>query len=82
VPPAVTQPRPIGALPTREPATGAASGTATRGSLLLLPLAAATSMDPAEIGSTKLTVANFEGEVKKNIDAGNTFFVRWIASAG
>jgi len=49
---------------------------------LLLPLAAATSMDPAEIGSTKLTVANFEGEVKKNIDAGKTFFVRWIASGG
>jgi len=32
--------------------------------------------------ATKLTVANFDDEVKKNVDAGKTFFVRWIASAG
>jgi hypothetical protein len=32
--------------------------------------------------STKLTVQNFDDEVKKNIDADKTFFVRWIASEG
>ena len=32
--------------------------------------------------STKLTEANFESQVKHNVDAGKTFIVRWIASEG
>lgn len=32
--------------------------------------------------STKLTEGNFEKTVQAEIDAGRTFFVRWIASAG
>ena len=32
--------------------------------------------------STKLTEDNFEKTVQAEIDAGKTFFVRWIASAG
>jgi len=32
--------------------------------------------------STKLTVENFDDEVKKVVDSGKTFFVRWIASEG
>jgi hypothetical protein len=32
--------------------------------------------------STKLTVSNFDETVKREVDAGRTFFVRWIASAG
>ena len=31
---------------------------------------------------TKLTTANFDSVVKAEVDAGRTFFVRWIASAG
>jgi len=31
---------------------------------------------------TKLTVSTFDDEVKENVDAGKTFFVRWIASEG
>jgi len=30
----------------------------------------------------KMTVANFDGLVKQEVDAGKTLFVRWIASAG
>ena len=32
--------------------------------------------------ATKLTTDNFEATVKAEVDAGRTFFVRWIASAG
>jgi len=32
--------------------------------------------------ATKLTTDNFEAKVKEEVDAGRTFFVRWIASAG
>ena len=32
--------------------------------------------------SHKMTVANFDDIVKKEVDAGKTLFVRWIASAG
>jgi len=32
--------------------------------------------------SHKLTVKNFYGIVKKEVDAGKTLFVRWIASEG
>jgi len=32
--------------------------------------------------SAKLTEGNFEKTVQAEIDAGRTFFVRWIASAG
>lgn len=32
--------------------------------------------------STKLTEDNFENTVQAEIDAGRTFFVRWIASGG
>jgi hypothetical protein len=32
--------------------------------------------------ATKLTTDNFDAKVKEEIDAGRTFFVRWIASAG
>lgn len=31
---------------------------------------------------TKLTTSNFDSVVKAEVDAGRTFFVRWIASAG
>lgn len=31
---------------------------------------------------TKLTQANFDDVVKREVDAGKTLFVRWIASAG
>jgi len=48
----------------------------------LLPLAAGIYPDDHWDHATKLTVANFDDEVKKNVDAGKTFFVRWIASAG
>ena len=30
----------------------------------------------------KCTPSNFEGIVKKEVDAGKSLFVRWIASAG
>ena len=32
--------------------------------------------------SKLLTTSNFESTVQSEIDAGRTFFVRWIASAG
>jgi hypothetical protein len=32
--------------------------------------------------STKLTVDTFDDVVKREVDAGKTLFVRWIASAG
>lgn len=32
--------------------------------------------------STKLTTTNFESTIRKEIDAGKTVFVRWIASPG
>jgi len=32
--------------------------------------------------SKKLTVDNFDATVKEEVDAGKTFFVRWIASEG
>jgi len=32
--------------------------------------------------STKLTEDNFGKTIRKEIDAGKTFFVRWIASPG
>jgi hypothetical protein len=32
--------------------------------------------------STKLTVDNFDATVKEHVDAGRTFFARWIASEG
>jgi len=32
--------------------------------------------------STKLTDDNFDETIQQNIDAGKTFFIRWIASAG
>jgi hypothetical protein len=32
--------------------------------------------------STMLTTSNFETKVAEEIDAGRTFFVRWIASEG
>lgn len=32
--------------------------------------------------STKLTVANFDDEIKKAVDSGKTMMVRWIASEG
>ena len=32
--------------------------------------------------STKLTPENFKDTIQKEIDAGRTFFVRWIASSG
>ena len=36
----------------------------------------------SSVRSTKLTEDNFEKTVQAEIDAGKTFFVRWIASAG
>jgi len=50
--------------------------------LALLPLAFGIYPDGHFEKATQLTVANFDAEVKKNVDAGKTFFVRWIASAG
>lgn len=32
--------------------------------------------------ATQLTVDNFDEIVKREVDSGKTFFVRWIASAG
>lgn len=32
--------------------------------------------------STKLTTENADEVIKKNVDAGKTLFVRWIASEG
>jgi len=32
--------------------------------------------------ATKMTVDTFDDVVKKEVDAGKTLFVRWIASAG
>lgn len=32
--------------------------------------------------SKKLTEGNFDSTIQKEIDAGKTFFVRWIASPG
>lgn len=32
--------------------------------------------------SKKLTVSNFDAEVKEAVDSGKTMFVRWIASPG
>ena len=32
--------------------------------------------------STKLSVANFDENIKEAVDAGKTMFVRWIASEG
>lgn len=32
--------------------------------------------------ASKLTTKNFEPFIKEQVDAGNTVFVRWIASAG
>jgi len=53
---------------------------------LLLGLAAAAveAIYPSDHWSfsTKLTEDNFENTVQAEIDAGRTFFVRWIASGG
>jgi len=45
-------------------------------------LASAIYTDDHWTRATKLTVANFDETVKREVDAGKTFFVRWIASAG
>lgn len=47
-----------------------------------LALASAIYPDGHFDMATKLTTDNFEATVKAEVDAGRTFFVRWIASAG
>jgi len=50
--------------------------------LCCLATATAIYQDDHWSRATKLTVANFDETVKREVDAGKTFFVRWIASAG
>jgi len=50
--------------------------------LLLATVSAGIYPDDHWQYSTKMTVDNFDGFVKENVDAGKTVVVRWIASEG
>jgi len=52
--------------------------------LLLIAITIAFAIYPDDHWqySEKLTTSNFDETVKKHVDAGKTFFVRWIASEG
>jgi hypothetical protein len=49
---------------------------------LFASLAVAIYPDDHWTYSTKLTESTFDDVVKAEVDAGRTFFVRWIASEG